>query len=43
MENLTVKNIKIDRIKSEDIVADTKDKILLCQLFKVRDPLSFTA
>ena len=43
MVNLTVKNIKIDTIKSEDIVADTNDKILQRQLFKVRDPLSFTA
>lgn len=37
----TVKNIKIDRIKSEDIVADIKDTILHCQLFKVRAPLFF--
>lgn len=35
MEKQTVKNIKIDRIKSEDIVADIKDTILHCQLFKV--------
>lgn len=37
----TVKNIKIDRIKSEDIVADIKDTILHCQLFKVWAPLFF--
>lgn len=37
----TVKNIKIDRIKSEDIVADIKDTILHCQPFKVRAPLFF--
>lgn len=41
MEKWTVKNIKIDRIKSEDIVADIKDTILHCQLFKVRTPLFF--
>lgn len=39
----TVKNIKIDRIQSEDIVADIKDTILHCQLFKVRAPLFLTA
>lgn len=43
MEKRTVKNIKIDRIKSEDIVADIKDTILHCQLFKVRAPLFLTA
>lgn len=41
MEKQTVKNIKIDRIKSEDIVADIKDTILHCQLFKVQAPLFF--
>lgn len=41
MEKWTVKNIKIDRIKSEDIVADIKDTILHCQLFKVQAPLFF--
>lgn len=39
----TVKNIKIDRIKSEDIVADIKDTTLHCQLFKVRAPLFFNS
>lgn len=39
MEKQKVKNIEIDRIKSEDIVADIKDIILHCQLFKVRAPL----
>lgn len=41
MEKHKVKNIKIDRLKSEDIVADIKDTILHCQLFKVRVPLFF--
>lgn len=41
MEKQTVKNIKIDRIKSEDIVADIKDTILHCQLFKVLPCLFF--
>lgn len=39
MEKQTVKNIKIDRITSEDTVADIKDTNLHCQLFKVRAPL----
>lgn len=38
MEKWTVKNIKIHRIKSEDIVADIKDTILRCQPFKVQTP-----